>query len=345
MRPEAELQAYDYQLPPELIAQKPASPRETARLLVYQKGQTGLGFDTFAHLGKYLPKNAVLVLNQTRVIPARLALAKPTGGKVQMLYVSHGQGLIKALANKKLDLGLELKIPGTRHGLTVVKKQDQFYYFKPNFPVGKITTVLGKHGQMPLPPYIKHSPLTEKQKRTAYQSVFAKNGASVAAPTASLHFPKKLLQQLKKQGISIKFITLNVSLGTFAPLTGKQLETGKLHMETYHIPAGTLRFLNQAKKQGRPIIAVGTTVVRTLESASRKHQLARLSGQTDLFIRPGYKFQFINGLVTNFHVPKSSLMMLVAALTGKTKLLRIYKTAVKLHFRFFSFGDGMLVLP
>ncbi len=225
--------------------------------------------------------------------------------------------------------------------MLVAKKENQFYFLKPNFPVSRTKSVLQKYGKTPLPPYIKNSPLSEKQKRDQYQTVFAKTGLSVAAPTASLHFTKKLMNQLKKQGIEIKFIQLDVNLGTFAPLTEHNLKTGRLHLETYEINKKVFADIIKAKKSKRPIIAVGTTAVRTLESAMK---FKRLSGQTDLFIHPPYKFKLVDGLITNFHVPKSSLMMLVSTLVGRKKLLYLYQKAIQQNFRFFSFGDGMLII-
>jgi len=232
--------------------------------------------------------------------------------------------------------------------------------------------IIRRYGITPLPPYIKNSPLTEKQRREQYQTVFAKTGLSVAAPTASLHFTKKLMTNLKKQGNDIKFVQLDVGLGTFAPLRDENLKTDKLHREFYKIDKITAAFLNRAKAQGRDIIAVGTTVARTLESASARskpgrdgssikhHKLAKLTGTTDLFIHDNYQFKFIDGLITNFHVPKSSLLMLVSAFagrhpgsaragpkqgrTGRKKILSLYQQAIKKKFRFFSFGDGMLIL-
>lgn len=340
------LSTYDYKLPPELIAQKPCRPRDNAKLLVFYRRSKRLYFDTFANLGKYLPPKTVLVLNQTKVIPARLHLQKSTGGKVDILYINHNRQCVEALTNRKLSFGAQIKIPHTNFTLKVIKKNGQTYYFKPNFKLNRLLNILNRYGSTPLPPYIKHSPLNEKQKRQAYQTVFAKTGKSVAAPTASLHFSKNLLKNLKQQGIKIKFINLNVSLGTFAPLTEKQLKTGRLHEETYNIPRATAKFLETAKKHGQPIVPVGTTAMRALESAAtRGGRLTKLQGQTRLFIRPGYSFKFANGLITNFHVPKSSLMMLVAALTGKNRLLKLYQTAIKRQYRFFSFGDGMLILP
>lgn len=342
------LKSYDYHIPPELIAQEPAKPRDSARLLVYDRKTNKIFYDRFKNIGKYLPANAVLVFNQTKVVPARLQVLKDTGGKAELLYISHDRNSIKVISNRRLALNQHISLLNGRSkviSMTVNKKQGAFYFLQPSFPVRQIKSILEKYGQTPLPPYIKHSKLTEKQKKQQYQSVFAKSGLSVAAPTASLHFTKKLISNLKKQGIEVKFVTLNVNLGTFAPLKEENIKTGKLHLETYEIDKKTASDLNRLKKQGRPIIAVGTTSVRTLESASLQHQLKNLSGQTRLFIRPPYKFKFADVLITNFHVPKSSLLMLVAALTGRKKLLDIYQQAIKQQFRFFSFGDGMLILP
>ena len=259
-----------------------------------------------------------------------------------MLYISQSKDQIKVIANRKLNPGSELGLKGSL-GFSVLAKQDNFYLLKPNFPVSKMQSIMKRYGQTPLPPYIKHSKLSEKQKREKYQSVFAKAGLSVAAPTASLHFTKSLVKKLQKQGIDVKFVTLNVNLGTFAPLKQNNLNTGRLHEEVYEIDAKTASELNLAKKNGKPIIAIGTTVVRTLESAAGKNGLTKLSGSTDLFIRPGFKFKFIDGLITNFHVPKSSLMMLVSAFMGQKDLLRSYSLAKEKGLRFFSFGDGMLI--
>ncbi len=358
------LKHYDYRLPPELIAQKPASPRDHARLLVYNRSTKKIKFDRFFNIGKYLPKNSILVFNQTKVVPARLKLTKDTGGKVEVLYIANHRGLIKVIANRKLALGQSLTlIPSTSivHGrellmysFKVFQRKDRFYFLKPNFPISQIQSLMSKFGETPLPPYIKNSLLTEKQKRKEYQSIFAKNGLSIAAPTASLHFTRKLIGNLKKQGIEVKFVTLNVNLGTFAPLSNNNLKTGKLHLESYYIAKKTAENLNRAKREGKTIIAVGTTVVRTLESASARHhsrqsgdpqyKLTKLNGSTDLFIHPPYKFQFVDGLITNFHVPKSSLLMLTASLIGQKTLINLYKIAIKRHFRFFSFGDGMIII-
>ncbi len=341
------LKSYNYNFPVELIAQSPARPRDSARLLTYKIAGNKISFDTFANIGKYLPKNSVLVFNQTKVVPARLTIIKPTGEKAEILYIDHNKKFIKVIANKKLSLKSTFPLLcGRIKGGTfkVAKKEGQFYFLKPSFPTSEIKSLMAKYGKTPLPPYIKHSPLTENQKRKEYQSVFAKQGLSVAAPTASLHFTKKLIKNLQKQGIEVRFITLNVNLGTFAPLKEENLATGLLHSESYEIDKKTSGDLNRAKKLGQPIIAVGTTVIRTLESAASNHQLKNLSGQTRLFIQPGYNFKFIDGLITNFHVPKSSLLMLISALVGRKKLLSLYQKAISKKFRLFSFGDGMVIV-
>ena len=338
------LKLYDYKLPKELIAQKPARPRDSARLLVYNRKTKKIAFDTFANIGKYLPKSAVLVFNQTKVIPARLIVQKPTGGKAEILYIDNDKKLIKVLSNKKLPIGTNISISDGRQKLIcfkVIFKKQNFYFLKPSFPVSQLLTILYKYGKTPLPPYLKNSPLSEKQRREQYQTVFAKFGFSVAAPTASLHFTKNLIGKLKKQGITIKYVRLDIGLGTFAPLHEDNIKTNKLHTETYNISKATADFLKTAKKQKRSIIAVGTTAVRTLETMTLSH---KLSGATNLFIHPLYNFILVDGIITNFHVPRSSLMMLVASFISRKKLLALYQRAINKRFRFFSFGDGMLIL-
>ncbi|MEK7496897.1 MAG: tRNA preQ1(34) S-adenosylmethionine ribosyltransferase-isomerase QueA [Patescibacteria group bacterium] len=381
------LHQYDYKLPSSQIALSPAKPRDSAQLLICNRQNNKLQTDTFANLTKYLPYKSVIVFNQTKVIPARLELTKPTGGKVRILFLEKGNGVIKVLADRKLEVGTELFIGTTikpslrgarqsgRRGnlsFTVHAHAEKCYTLKPLFPLSKINSILQTYGQTPIPPYLKHTKLSEIALRKNYQTIFARTLGSVAAPTASLHFTKNLLTKLKNAGHQIEFVTLHVNLGTFAPLTKEHMQTGQLHHETYFIDKNTARRLNQAKYEGRQIVAVGTTVVRTLESASHYNvnpepsrgasrifvgchsraggnpqqslvKLTQLTGSTNLFIQPGYKFKFVDNLITNFHVPKSSLMMLVAAFYGREKLLKTYQGAIKKRFRFFSFGDGMLI--
>ena len=342
---EKTLARFDYRFPPELIAQAPASPRDSARLLVHRRRGGGESFVRFRDLPEFLPPGAVLVFNQTKVIPARLELRKETGGKVLVLYVATGRdGRIKVMADRRLEVGRRLSLDG-RHQFLIAGHEEKFYFLKPLFPPARFDALLDRHGRAPLPPYIKRSPLTESQIKEQYQAVFARRRGSVAAPTASLHFTAGLLRRLKARGFDVRFVTLHVNLGTFAPLTEENLRTGRLHEERYEIDPATAKFLNAAKTAGRPIVAVGTTVVRTLESAiDARGRLRRLSGTTDLFIRGRRRFRFVDGLITNFHVPRSSLMMLVAAFAGRAELLRLYDLAIKKRFRLFSFGDGMLII-
>lgn len=372
------LSLYDYKFPKKLIAEEPASPRDVANLLVYSRKENKVFYDTFMNLPKYLPphqkdlfikmgisgvksrrvlpkitgadswcgglsKKAVLVFNETKVIPARLTAHKKTGGRVKLLYLSREGGFLKVMADRKIAIGSKLYL--TPRLFFIIEKQEEKYYFlKFSFPIEDVYKILDKYGEAPLPPYIKQSSLSKKEIKEKYQTVFAKVKGSVAAPTASLHFTGRLMKKIKSSGFDIKFITLHVNLGTFAPLTENNLKEGKLHKEYYEIDKGTAKFLNKAKAEGRPIIAVGTTVARTLESATdEKGILSKLSGTTEIFIKDDYKFKFIDGIVTNFHVPRSSLLMLVSAFTGREKLLELYRKAIRKKFRLFSFGDGMMI--
>lgn len=337
------LAEYDYQFPAELIAQAPAKPRDAAKLLVYDRESQQIFHDQFKNLWQYIPQNAVLVLNQTKVLPARLEVIKPTGGKARILYISHDDKLIKALSDRKLEIGSTVQV-NKLITFEVAKRTEQFYLLKPNFKMSELFSVLEKYGATPLPPYIKHAPLTGKKLLNEYNTVFAKNTGSVAAPTASLHFTKALLNKLQKCGVTIKYVTLHVNLGTFASITAEQLQRKLLHSEYYYIDKTTAEFLNRAKKNHRPIIAVGTTVTRTLESAANaRGQLTKLSGETRLFITEKSRLKFTDQLITNFHVPKSSLLMLVSSFVGRKKLLTLYRLAIKLKYRLFSFGDGMYI--
>ena len=340
---EKALEEFDYQIPPSLIAQNPASPRDSAKILIYDKQTNNVSSDIFKNIANYLPKTSVLVFNKTKVVPARLFVKKVSGGKVGILYTKHDSKYIYALSNKTLKPKTKLYLTQTII-FDVIDKKDKEYKLSPSFNTPEIFKVLEKYGKTPLPPYIKDSRLTENEIKKEYQTVFAKKQGSVAAPTASLHFTKNLLKEIEKKGHKIYFITLHVNLGTFAPLTKKQFEEKKLHEEWFEIDRKTADALNAAKKHGQSIISVGTTVVRTLESACGKTgKIKNLSGTTNLFIDENYRLKFTDSIITNFHVPKSSLLMLVSAFIGRKRLFNLYSFAVKNNFRFFSFGDGILI--
>ncbi len=343
MRLERLLAQYDYSFPEQLIAQQPASPRDSARLLAYNRRTKRTQFSTFADLPSFLPKNTVLVFNDTKVIPARFTVTKPTGGKAKLLYLATEGKELRVMADRKLTIGSRLTL-APKLSFAVSRQKEKYYYLLPSFPLERLYSILDRYGTTPIPPYIKHATLSEKKLRTSYQTVFAQAKGSVAAPTASLHFTQRLLTDLKKRGIRIVFVTLHVNIGTFAPLTEEHLATERLHEEYYEIAPKTAAIISAAKKAGDPVIAVGTTSARTLESAAdRSGSIIAGSGTTDLFIRPPHTFRCISGLITNFHVPRSSLMMLVSAFIGRKTLLNLYRSAIRKRFRLFSFGDGMLL--
>ncbi|MFH0891066.1 MAG: tRNA preQ1(34) S-adenosylmethionine ribosyltransferase-isomerase QueA [Candidatus Liptonbacteria bacterium] len=334
---------YDYKFPPELIAQEPAHPRDSARLMVYERKTGRITLDNFENIDKYIPPQSLLVLNHTKVIPARLTFRKSTGAKVRGLYLGVSGEHFKFLMNKSIKPGEVLKV-GEKCTFKVICREGGEYLLKIISPNTNMVRTLEKHGETPIPPYIKHSLLKEKELRREYQAVFAKKPGSVAAPTASLHFTHKLLNRLRKRGCDICYVTLHVNLGTFAPVKIENIKTNKLHLEEYEISVSAANKINRARKYQRPIIAVGTTVVRALESAVYRGKINTRRKSTDLFIRPGYNFRIIDGLITNFHVPRSSLLMLVSALVGREEIMRVYRIAIKEKFRIFSFGDGMFII-
>ncbi len=337
------LSSYDFKISDDQIAKRPAKPRDHAKLLIYNRKTKKISFDRFKNLGKFLPKNSVLVFNNSKVIPARLVLKKPTGGQVKLLYLGCQKNTIECLIDRKVDLGAKLFLT-KKIWFKVLGQKGSIYRLAPSFRVNKIFTILDRYGETPIPPYLKSTPLTEKNLKKEYQTIFSKKRGSVAAPTASLHFTNRLLNQLKKQKITVKFITLHVNLGTFSPLTEQNFLNHQLHSENFFIDQKTAAFINRAKKIGRPIIPIGTTSLRALESSISKGRISKLQGETRLFIQEDYHFKIADGLITNFHVPRSSLLMLVSALTGRKKLLELYKKAINKNFKFFSFGDGMLVI-
>ena len=336
------LAAYDYHFPEALIAQEPARPRDAARLMVYDRATDETLLDTFANITDYLPERSVVVFNETKVIPARMTVA--AGEKeIDVLCLKQDGNLLRVLAPRAVQPGMALSWAG--HSLECVERDGKEAILKPSFPIDRTVPLLEEFGKTPLPPYIEAKTMDERERRAEYQTVFAKNPGSVAAPTASLHFTPELIERIKAAGHDVCYVTLHVGLGTFAPLTEEQLKTRTLHEETYFIDEDTADFLNRAKQEGRPIVAVGTTTVRTLESAAVEgDSITNRYGTTTLFLSPENPPRFVSGLVTNFHVPKSSLLMLVAGFVGRNQLMKLYQTAIAEKFRLFSFGDGMLIL-
>ncbi|HUT21882.1 MAG TPA: tRNA preQ1(34) S-adenosylmethionine ribosyltransferase-isomerase QueA [Candidatus Bipolaricaulota bacterium] len=336
---------FNFNLPKNLIAQKPATPRDSSRLLVYARKTKALSHEKFHNLDKYLNKGDLLVFNNTKVFPARLLGKKETGGAMEVFLLEEKkknvwQALVKG-KNKKAGQ----KIIFDKVLIAVLSKQINDFEWLVKFEYkGDLRKKLEKIGQVPLPPYIKSSESQSNLKKQ-YQTIYAKKQGSVAAPTAGFHFTEQVLKKLKAKGVKFAYVTLHVGLGTFGPLRQAKVEDNKLHYEKVEINQTNFNKINKAKEAGRRVITVGTTTARTLEGAMGAKAVKKAwSGELNTFIYPGYKFKIIDGLITNFHLPQSSLMMLVAALIGRTNILNAYKTAVKEEYRFYSFGDAMLIL-
>ncbi len=339
------IKLFDYNLPKELIAQRQIKPRDYSRLLVVERKGGVLKHDHFFNLEKYLEPGDVLVFNNSKVFPARIRfdegrgeiflLKELGGGRWEVLGKKlETRNQISEIRYQKLENGLEHKI--------MKRLENGNWVVRFNLKGKKFYDWLEKYGETPLPPYIKTK--DSAQMRKDYQTIYAKERGSVAAPTAGLHFTKKLLTTLKKKGIKMEFVTLHVGQGTFQPVKTERIEEHKLHEEYAVLDKATAERLNKYKKEGRRIIAVGTTSCRTLEALAEKNRrLKAASKWVNIFIYPGYKFKFVDGLITNFHLPKSSLLMLVSALAGRKFMMEVYKKAVEKKYRFYSFGDGMLI--
>ena len=333
-----------YELPQELIAQDPLEDRSSSRLLVLGKQDGSIRHDVFRNITQYLNAGDCLVINNTKVIPARLfGEREGTGATIEILLLKRKENDIWETLVKP---GKKAK-PGTRivfgDGLLVgevqevVEEGNRLIHFEYQ---GIFEEILDQLGQMPLPPYITH----QLQDKERYQTVYAKYNGSAAAPTAGLHFTKELLEQVRKKGVSIAEVTLHVGLGTFRPVKVENVLEHHMHSEFYMVSKEAADTINQAKEQGHKVIAVGTTSTRTLESAADENgHLTECSGWTDIFIYPGYRFKVIDALITNFHLPQSTLVMLVSALAGREQVLHAYEEAVKEKYRFFSFGDAMYI--
>ena len=336
---------FNFELPQELIAQDPLEDRAASRLLVLNKETGNISHRHFRDIRQYLKKGDCLVINDTKVIPARLIGHKVgTDAKIEVLLLKRKsdnvwETLVKP--GKKMKEGAEVSfgdglLKGTVVG--IVDEGNRLIQFEYD---GIFEEILDQLGQMPLPPYITH----QLKDKSRYQTVYAKHDGSAAAPTAGLHFTQELLQEIQDMGVTIAHVTLHVGLGTFRPVKVDTIEEHHMHSEFYVVEEEEAKKINDTKKNGGRVIAVGTTSCRTLESATGEDGILKAgSGWTEIFIYPGYKFKMIDGLITNFHLPESTLVMLVSALAGKENIMHAYEVAVQERYRFFSFGDAMLIL-
>lgn len=339
------IEAFDFYLPESLIAQTPLLDRQSSRLLKCDKRTGQLEDLTFKDVVKQLSPGDCLVLNDTKVMPARLfGLKEETGAKVEMLMLTqleedNWEVLIKPA--KRIKLGQSVSFGEGKIIATCTKELSQGGRIMRLQYEGILQERLDELGEMPLPPYIKER-LDDKDR---YQTVYAKEVGSAAAPTAGLHFTEELLEEIKNKGVHIAFITLHVGLGTFRPVSVENIDDHKMHSEYYQMSATTAKLLNRVKENGNKIISVGTTSTRTLETIKSKNEkFVEESGWTDIFIYPGYEFKAIDGVITNFHLPKSTLIMLVSALSTRENILNAYNHAVNKEYRFFSFGDAMIII-
>jgi S-adenosylmethionine:tRNA ribosyltransferase-isomerase len=348
--PDLELKNYHYDLPPELIAARPTEKRADCKLLVYEKKSQKITHEIFHHLGQFLPKNALIVFNQSKVFPSRLLAHKKTGGKAEVFVLSNmadEKGNVRALVgtNSKKHLGDKYFFSDDeKFSAQICEILDDGTFnlkFLPN-----ITECLGRFALLPIPRYIRDGN-SDAQDNIDYQTIFARYVGSVAAPTAGLHFTPELLGELEDAGFDFAFVTLHVGLGTFLPVKSENILQHNMHEEEFFLDHEDAQKIQKALDTNRPIIAVGTTTLRVLESAINIHRKLQLPAQavatTNIFLHPGKQIHSINGLITNFHLPESSLLMLVSSLIGRENCLRIYNEAIRQKYRFFSYGDAMYI--
>ena len=334
-----DLSRFDYHLPESLIAQTPVADRTQSRLLCVGDHLEDM---QFAQLPGLLNPGDLVVMNNTKVIPARLFGVKPTGGKIEIMLeriTGESTALAQIKSSKSMKEGQKVIISDD---VNVVVKGKIDNFFEVEFSEKSVLSVLEQYGQLPLPPYIKRHPDDTDDSR--YQTVYAKQAGAVAAPTAGLHFDQDMLRKIKEQGVQIHELTLHVGAGTFQPVRVDDITQHKMHNEWFEVGEQTVTAINNARQSGGRIIAVGTTTVRALESAFKLNQLRKpIAAETDIFIYPGFKFNVVDALVTNFHLPKSTLLMMVSAFADYDRVLRAYQYAVENEYRFFSYGDAMFL--
>jgi S-adenosylmethionine:tRNA ribosyltransferase-isomerase len=354
------VELFDYELPEELIAKYPVEPRDHARLMVLNRKSKEIKHDYFYNLPNYLEEGDLLVLNDTKVIPARLLGRKPTGGKVEVLLnrkLPEKNRWYALIGGKKIKPNLVVEIAPDLTVKVIRQVEGPLFEVELLTSDGNVMDKVYKYGKIPIPPYLERD--EEPIDRRRYQTVFAKKEGSVAAPTASLHFTERVFEKLKQKGVKIAFVTLHVGLGTFKPIKVENVLEHKVDPEYIEVPPETVELIKETKKRGKRVVAVGTTTTRTLETIATLaverwkennpkgkwiDYLEPYKGFTDLYINPLYKFKLVDALVTNFHLPKSSLLVLVATFAGREFILRAYNEAVKSKYRFYSYGDAMLIL-
>ncbi len=334
------IEDFDYEIPPHLIAQHPLEPRDASRLMVISRAEGKIEDRRFRDIADYLRSGDLIVANDSRVIPARLLGHKvPTGGKVELLLTARrGDRLWEGLVRgRKVRVGSEVEfgVPPSSVRAKVLEVTERGRLFEFDSPVD-----LCQLGEIPLPPYI-HEPLKDGER---YQTVYARQEGSVAAPTAGLHFTPQLMEKIRAKGVQFLFVTLHIGPGTFRPVRSEEVEEHALEAEYGELSSSVAEVLNRAREEKRRVIAVGTTAVRVLETAYREGQITPYKGWTDLYIYPGYRFQVVEALITNFHLPRSTLLLLVAAFAGKRLIDEAYQEAIKRGYRFYSFGDAMFIV-
>lgn len=339
-----QLDQFSFDLPSDLIAQHPLPERSTSRLLVLRKNSGSIEHLNFKDLPDLLNKKDLLVFNDTKVIPARIWAKKESGGKAEVLFaetLGTKKFLAHLKANKPIKIGTLLFLSSKDRAIVIGRKDDLFVLeLQDDAVLG--ATFLKRIGHIPLPPYINRSPEEADQER--YQTIFARNDGAIAAPTAGLHFDAELLNELTKREIESAFITLHVGAGTFQPVRSKIIEEHKMHKERVWVPEDVCQKINSTKNSNGRVVAIGTTVARSLETAAIGGIIKPFKGETDIFIYPGYQFNAIDALLTNFHLPQSTLLMLVSAFAGYDLVMQAYREAIERKYRFFSYGDAMLII-
>ncbi len=346
-------ESLNYELPPELIAQKPADKRTASRLLVVDRAADSVTDKTFSDITAYIKPGDCLVLNDTKVLPARFFAQRKTGGKLEGLFVEEiSAGVWKVMlkhsrkikAGEKIDLVANNKTPFCE--VTACERMEDGQWLLEIGADGTPEDILAQTGFPPLPPYIKRddNPENSADDFARYQTVYAKNAGAIAAPTAGMHFTKGLMDDLKRSGVNIAYVTLHVGAGTFKPVTAENLADHPMHSERYSLDSENAEIINRCKRSGGRVIAVGTTSVRTLETIAAEGELKPATGSTRLFIKPGFEFKAVDAIITNFHLPKSTLIALVGAFAGMDRIMNAYGHAIEQKYRFYSYGDSMIIL-